>query len=192
MDEVICDTNQAMLDYHNNKYGTEFKKEQITTWSLETLYGYSSEEMSRFLDDFFSSPLHTSAAPIIGAVEGIERLKDHELVVISARPEHIRDITEKWIMRHFPNIFSHIHLLGHADALGGMEKSKGELAVELGIDIFLEDSLGNAKNIVTQGIPVILFDRPWNQESLPENVYRADSWKHALEHIESLFGIGKK
>ena len=189
IDEVLCDVNQSMLDYQNVTYSTSYKKEDIRSYFLEELFGYSATEMITFMEDFFATHVHEEALTVLGAVEGIEKLKGHELIVISARPQHQREVTELWLSKHFGPAFSQIHLLGNKDGLGGVTRSKGELAEELELELFVEDSLSNAMNISAKGIPVILLDTPWNQGILPENVYRVATWEKAMEKIQTLTSI---
>jgi uncharacterized HAD superfamily protein len=71
-------------------------------------------------------------------------------------------------------------------SLGGIKQSKEDLSIELGLNLFIEDSLSTAKKIAEKGIPVILLDKLWNQGELPENVRRVATWENVLVQIESL------
>jgi uncharacterized HAD superfamily protein len=186
MDEVLVDINQAMIDGYNEKHGTNFQKKDVKSFFLEELFGCTKEEMFEFMEEFFFSEHHKEAAPLIGAIEGIEQLKVYDLVLITARPEHVRSVTEEWLAKHFPNTFSEIHLIGDSIGLGGMKQTKGDMAIVLGIQIFIEDSLSNAKNIAAKGIPVVLIDAPWNQGDLPDDITRAFSWEEIVEHVTRL------
>jgi uncharacterized HAD superfamily protein len=60
----------------------------------------------------------------------------------------------------------------------------------LDIKIFIEDSLKNAFEISSHNIPVILLDKPWNQEeNLPENIHRVKDWDEILQKIEELKNV---
>jgi len=47
----------------------------------------------------------------------------------------------------------------------------------------IEDSPEQAKDCASNGIDVLLLDRPWNQIALPENITRVRSWKEITEII---------
>lgn len=187
MDEVLCELFLSLTDRFNTINGTFHNVRDIQHYDLEKLYGCTKEELGGLLREFFISKDHTTMVPIVGALEGIEKIKDFDLIIISARPEHTRNKTEEWLHKHFPNIFSDIHLIGDPSGLGGMALSKGEFAKELGIQVFIEDSLTNAKNIASYGIPVLLLDRTWNQGELPPLVTRAFSWEEAVSFIQKMF-----
>ena len=45
-----------------------------------------------------------------------------------------------------------------------------------------------ASAVAEMAIPVLLFDRPWNQGSLPRNVQRVRSWTEVLTQVAELNG----
>jgi uncharacterized HAD superfamily protein len=67
-------------------------------------------------------------------------------------------------------------------------RHKSGAASELQLDVFIEDELAVATAVGETAIPVLLFDRPWNQGVLPGNLRRVRSWTEALIQIAHLKG----
>jgi uncharacterized HAD superfamily protein len=186
-DEVLASLIEGLFDHHNKTRGTNLDKKDIKLTFISDYTGYSKEETSLFLDEFISSGAHSAIVPVAGAIEAIETLKDYELVIITIRPEHWRKETEAWLQKYFGDTFREVHMLGkESSSEGGVTQSKEDLSVGLGLSLFIEDSLSNAKKISAKGIPVILLDKPWNQEELPENIYRCTSWGDVLQIVKKL------
>lgn len=96
---------------------------------------------------------------------------------ISARGSHLRQVTEEWFLENALE-FDHIELIGSHDKI--------EAAKKYEVDIFLEDKHDNAVMIHEAcGIPVLLFDTPYNQDSLPNGVIRVRNWKEAHAWTEN-------
>lgn len=186
IDEVLAGLIAGIFGYHNKTRGSNFDPTNPESPFIQHYMNYSPEETADFLTEFYANTAHEDVPPVVGAIEAIQNLKNNELILITIRPEHFRTQTEEWLLHHFSNAFSEIHMLGDSLGVGGFKKTKGELAKELGIQIFIEDSLSNAKNISEKNIPVILLDKPWNQGELPENVFRVATWNLAVEKIKSL------
>ena len=83
---------------------------------------------------------------------------------------------------HYGNAFASVFFLGslHGNK-DGKKRTKREVCDELGIDIFIEDSMENAVNIASPTRPVFLLDKPWNQGELVGNVKRVKGWEGVME-----------
>lgn len=93
------------------------------------------------------------------------------MIFISARGSHLLDVTEDWFFQHGLT-FRHIELIGSHDKVETVKKHQ--------IELFFEDKHDNAVMIHEEcQIPVILFDTPYNQESIPNGVIRVRNWSEA-------------
>lgn len=103
---------------------------------------------------------------------------------MTAKPDYLREKTQIWLNKHYGDVFKEINFIGefHANQ-NGHKKSKGELCDEIGVDIFIEDSMANARNIARLHRPVLLIDSPWNQGELPDNVRRVSGWREVMEIV---------
>lgn len=187
VDEVLAAFVESLFNYHNKTRGTNFDKKEIKSNFFSDYVGFTKEETNLFLEEFFNSNSHVDILPIIGAVEAIQQLSDYDLIAITIRPESWRLQTEEWLSKNFKKSFSKLYMLGvEASSEGGILQSKEELSTELGLGLFIEDSLSTSKKISEKGIPVILLDKPWNQGELPEKIYRVRSWEGVMAKIKLL------
>lgn len=183
-DDVLMDFNGGLFNYYNSINGTSFTRKDITDFKLENLWGCSVEEVRKLVTDFYNSPEHDKNNLVEGASEAIELLsRDHDLIIVTARPEAVRPITERWLSKNFPNKFHSIHF---ADFLFSKGRSKGEICDELGVELFIDDGMHNAESIAATGKKVFLLDAPWNQGDLKPNIERVYSWKELVNKIKSL------
>ena len=105
--------------------------------------------------------------------------KQYELYYISARGENVFDITKKWF-ENYKVPYDHIECIG--------SHNKIEVAKKHRVEAFFEDKHDNAVEIAEElKIPVILFDTPYNQLSVPNNVIRVYNWTEANEWIQKNF-----
>lgn len=114
--------------------------------------------------------------PIQDAVNVINRFnKQHEVFFISARSLKHSDDTMNWLSNY--GLFSKkvIFLEG---------KSKVESCKNIGIEIFIEDSVVNAFELVQNGIEVILYKTEYNKMFIHEGVQHCDSWLEIEQMIE--------
>lgn len=181
LDDVLSDFSTAFSDYIKKNHDIEYSRDEITTYPLPDRI-----KDIRF-DGFYTSKEYNEPLPIKFAQEAIKILGNkYELIIISIRPDSVIDIVTAWLDIHFKDAFKHIHLIGLLTKSNGERMTKGELAKELGVSIFVEDSKRNAEDISSYNIPVILLDCPWNQGELPVNVTRVFSWNEAVKKIQTI------
>lgn len=185
LDDIILDFNNSLRGYYNEMYQTDYKREHMTSFYLDKVWGLPQNEMADRIRRFYNHEVHWATPPVPGAVESIKKLSgDHKLIVITAKPETIRQKTEEWLSRHFSNVFESLHFTNHfiGDAA---KRKKSEVCLELGVEVFVEDALHNAVDVAGAGIPVLLLDAPWNQGEIPSGVTRVFSWDEIVEKLNS-------
>ena len=103
----------------------------------------------------------------------------YELYYISARGENVLNVTKNWF--HEQQIpYNHIELIGSHDKISA--------AKNFAVDAFFEDKHDNAVMIAEElNIPVVLFNTPYNQQSVPTNVVRVNNWLEANDFIRRTF-----
>ena len=134
IDDILASYNKHFIEWYNVKYNTNINFEDIYTFNLDQLVNVSKEEANKLIDTFSNSDDCKNLTPIEYSVEYISHLRDFELISITSRAEHLRDITESWLEKYFPNIFKDVYFV--TDKNYNKIKSKGELAKELGVEIF--------------------------------------------------------
>jgi uncharacterized HAD superfamily protein len=185
-DDVLVNFNGGLAVFHNEKYGTSYTREEITSFNyFQKTWGVDPTEALRRMREFVHSDHHHRLSPILGAIDAVKYLKGkgHKLHMITARDEVIRGPTHSLAEMHFGPSFDGFHFLHRDDT--NVLGTKGDVCRKLEIDIMVEDSLENAVHIGEAGTRALLFDTPWNQTRiLPKNVTRVFSWKEALEEID--------
>jgi len=190
-DDVLFSFNEGMATFHNEFYETSYCLKDITSFDLKELWQCDLAESLRRMREFVTSDYHDQAPTMAGAIEAVRYLKkEYNLSIVTARDTVLFEQTWKIANRYFPGCFNEIHFLHDNDqnVLG----TKGDVCRRIGVDIMVEDSLGNAEHLSLSGVRTLLFDRPWNQAtSLPIQVTRVLDWQHALSEIKKHFAKTK-
>jgi len=119
------------------------------------------------------------------AQEVIRQLKEqHELIVISSRNKNIPEteqITRDWLEQNgivydrlILNTTSNIHFF-----------NKIKVCKDYGVEVMIEDHLELAREL-SEFIPVILFDYPYNRQLSSDRIIRVKTWDEVLHHIDRL------
>ncbi|MET3574757.1 hypothetical protein ACFFIY_10930 [Bhargavaea ullalensis] len=174
----------ALLPHINRKFNSSFILDDITAYSLtESFPMLDPEEFAAWFKEaepeiYRTSPAHEHVREILRSWNKI-----HELFYISARGLEVEDVTFGWFEEHqIP--YHHIELTG--------SHRKIEAARRLGVDVFFEDKHDNAVDIHEEvGIPVLLFDAPYNRMAVPDGVIRVHDWREADDWIKSEYSLKK-
>ncbi len=182
-DNVLMDFYSGINEYHNQKYNTDYSREKCVVVNLEKVWGCTTEEMHRRIVDFYHSDIHSETPPMAGAREALEKLRDsHSLVVVTSRPNFIKEKTMSWLDKHFPNLFDQVYFTNLYLGEAKHKKSKAEACKELGVDVFVDDFVSYATDVAQSGTKTLLLDAPWNRDvELHPNITRVNSWDHILE-----------
>lgn len=183
-DDILVEFMAPLFEFHNNRYGTTLKYEELLHFELEHFFGCGMEEKLRRILEFYLSVEHTQLVPVDGAVEALGMLsKTHIIHMVTARPIRVLKVTEALLERHFPKHFEGKHFTDHYFAKPGERTSKADICLKLGARAFIDDGLHNAIEVARVGIPVFLYDRPWNQGELSANITRVHSWREIVEQL---------
>lgn len=161
----------TFVPYINKSFEMNITLDDIKEYDLTPLLGISDKEFWKWMDEmepqiYKESPLADHARDVL-----LSWKDKHELIFISARRQHLLEITEEWFTAQNLH-YHHIELIGTHDKLKAVKKHA--------VEIFFEDKHDNACAISEEcNIPVILFNTPYNQDPVPEGVIRVDSWKEA-------------
>lgn len=122
--------------------------------------------------------------PVFGAVKAMNVLsRSYKLVIVTSKPDSLKTMTHTWVEKYFPNVFQGIYFTNTYVTPKQGKIKKSELCHELGIEIFIDDSIGNVLDVANVCERVFLLDRPWNQQQLtfPDNVTRSYSWQEIVD-----------
>ena len=182
-DDILFNFNGTISLWHNDLYGTNVALKDIVIYELENVWKCTKEEALKRVADFYQTSEHANAQPIFDAVNGVKTLsKDATLLIITSRPEELREVTQQWLNKHFPDLFKEIYFINYFHG-AGKKRTKSEVCKELGIEIFIDDSLYHANDISSIGTPVLLLNTPWNQGEVKPPITRVYSWKEIVEKL---------
>lgn len=184
IDDVIAKTGQIFYQKINEHFGLNINFTKVPSYDYvdKEVFkkGFSPHEFYDYLTKLqLTSTYHNELDPRRYLEDILKRFyqKGHLLYLISNRHVLILPYTLVWLKKIgiLPYLSGVIHNSYTQKPYG---KFKVREAKRLKLDLFLEDALDYALPLAESGIPVILFDRPWNQSlKLPKNVYRVDGWK---------------
>lgn len=175
IDGVIADTFPLLVRELNAYFKASFSLQDIFDYNIFKVYGLSETEVFLFLSERERALMEDPAVKE-GAVAHLALLSPkHEIYLVSARYEKYRPETERWLQKHGVP-YRELILLGSHDKRG--------ICTMLAVDLFIEDSLKNARQLSSCGIPVLLLDAPYNRGELPPLVRRCSSWEEIFRLIE--------
>jgi uncharacterized HAD superfamily protein len=116
----------------------------------------------------------------IAVLQRFEAMKDLDWRFITSRPDWARQSTRAWLDRHG---------LSHRELL--LTTRGKPLAVQMGLDAFIDDDIMTVRQLSAQGLHVFFMDNPWNQdEELPANCCRVCSWEDFDRELRQLSSSG--
>lgn len=188
LDEVLAEFVRAFLDFHNAKYGTKFKREDITSYNFYEIFKEGKSETMRKIYELYNTRYFKNMPLVPFSKFGINNLsKKHELFIVTSRPRMLSDKTFKWLDKHFGKKFSGVYFSGKPFS-SDREKSKAEICNQLGARVIIEDNLTYAVECALSGLNVLLFDCPWNkfdsiilEKDVRKRIRRVFSWKEIVD-----------
>lgn len=182
VDEVLAKFNESFASFVEQKLNREIPLSLFRTYNLCETLQLPIDKVDELYYEYFEHEISSEMEPILNSLEIIEELaKEHELIIITARDSMHKTHTINWLEKHYPRIFKEVYFTNE-DAEG----TKGDIAEKYNIDIHIDDAHHNIINVAKKGIPCLLFNKPWNQEDIPENVKRVHSWEEIRHEINSL------
>ncbi|MBE1553739.1 5' nucleotidase, NT5C type [Sporosarcina limicola] len=174
---VTCPT--SLLPHINAHFGSKLTLDDIKEYELTKAFTVDEKVFYEWYKG--AEPhIYSSSPAQVHAKEVLDHWKSQfELYYISARGNHVYDTTVDWFkQKEIP--YDHIELVG--------SHFKIDAAKKFNVDAFFEDKHDNAVDIHEElGIPVILFDTPYNRNPIPEGVIRVYNWQEANHCIQKLF-----
>ncbi len=185
LDDVLAAFNMAWLNYHNLKYGTNLTFDQLTTYKYADSFKIPNEIIFPRIFEFYDSEECRNIQPVEGSQDGISKLINHKLYVITARDVHIKENTINWIQKFFPNTFQDIVLTNQFTRDTSLkQEKKSDVCRRLSIDLLIDDGVHNAEEIAECGIKVLLLNKPWNQVCKEDkNIVRIKFWTEVTNFI---------
>ncbi len=187
LDDVLADSLPHYVQALNRRFGLTIDLVEAAWRIFDRFPQIPRREAHTFFSELIEDGFFSSRPLLPGAREAVESLaKDgHRLFIVTGRAARDAATTREWLEQ--------VGLLRHFNAVvhNGMEpvsRYKAGAATRLQLDLFIEDELEVATAIAETAIPVLLFDRPWNQGALPDTMQRVRSWTEVLTWIGAVDG----
>ena len=189
LDDVLVDSLPHYLQAFNARFSCEVSLADAAWRIADRFPQIPRQEADDFFSELIEDGFFSSRSPIPYAKEAVKTLADdgHALYIITGRTPRDERITMDWLTR--VGVLSHFEAVVHRTR-DPVERHKADVASGLALGLFIEDELAVALAVAETVIPVLLFDRPWNQGLLPGNVHRIESWHEALTQIANMNGNG--
>lgn len=150
------------------------------SYHLDQAYDLPLGLINAFLEQELTNIYH-KVRPLTGAIETLQELAEQgfKVILITARHDEHRSITEEWLHRHQIPYSALLH-----------DDDKAPRAVQRNIKLFIEDNAHNAEQISEKNIPVLLMNKYHNKYlSENEKIIRVDTWSKIREFILSYFKL---
>ncbi|MEA1960423.1 MAG: hypothetical protein U9N81_03890 [Bacillota bacterium] len=184
IDNTITNTREMIYKYAQT-FSTANKlaiQTDMNEYLIEKSLGWSQQTAHQFLAQYLPL-IYRDVSPKNDAIQVIKQLhQDHKIVLITARNQRdskVKAITQEWLEQH--------ELPYHKLVMNNTENvhhfSKLEACLEYEIDVMIEDHPDVCLEL-SQTLPVLIFDQPYNQHVQSEGITRVNTWRE----IKTLIG----
>lgn len=151
-------------------------------YTMEKQFELTDEENYKFWkENIFDLMVSIPTRPYAGNI--LKRIKEmgHEIIILTARDN--RYLTNQYAntMNFYVEEWLRKNNIPYDDIIAGPGKKKDKCA-KYKLDIMIEDKASNVLEI-SEIIPVLCFDAPYNSNIKKQNVHRVYSWYQIYQHF---------
>jgi uncharacterized HAD superfamily protein len=182
VDDVLAESLPGYLEAFRRRFGREVRIEEAA-WEIFRRYPViSPTQMWGFFSELEATDFLGTRPVYPDAVKAVKALAagGHQLFVVTGRLTQHQDHTRRLLQR--AGLLEFFEELVHREDEAASDY-KPRVARERGLDLLVEDELHVALAAVQVPMPVLLFDRPWNQGDLPPGVTRVAAWDQVLDSV---------
>ena len=192
VDDVLSVNVPAFLEFSNKKWGTSFTIDDFDEdWSK--MWKISHAEVMSRSKEMDEAGLVRDHKHLKDALPVLQKLSErYDLIIVTARRKVLKEDTDDWIDRYFPNIFKEIHFAGIWDDIEFRDKAhkmtKGDLVKQVGAEYLIDDQPKHCFAAADVGVVSILFgDYPWNRDvdATSNRLVRAHSWGEIGKYFDA-------
>lgn len=194
IDNTITYTTEMIMHYAEI-FGRERGLNTVldpNEYYLEEALGWPGKSVEEFFDIYLDS-IYRDVGPKEHAADVIQKLQKHNRIVLITSRNYqfgnIEEVTRNWLEQHditydelILNATPNMH---HFSKLG--------VCMQQGVNLMIEDHHDLAREL-SQFMPVVLFDYPYNRKVESENIIRVTNWIEAEKWVERLtqtYGISR-
>lgn len=184
-DDTLFPTAKYFIDSYNKKFNANVDFEYQHEPDYDG-WGVSDAELLRRLgmlqdaEEYRQIEMYDNAVRVLNNL----RIKGHKLIVVTARKEHERLITESMIERDAPGVFDAIEFVGWYG-------SKHEALRKIGADVLVDDSIHHLNKALEEGVlnpgcALLFGDFPWSRtvSDAGSGIARCADWIEVEQGIE--------
>lgn len=163
MNRIAVDIDETLVHFLPNL--AKFHKKQLPQGKYRYLYrnifGVEEKVSKKMVIDFYNSDEFHNLRPIVGCQTKLKELrkKASKLYIVTGRQYYVRQRTEDWINKHFPDIFDDIVI---TNSFTPHEVSKIDIFKSFNIDTVIDDDSKVCLESARTGI------KPYNYTHFPE------------------------
>ena len=166
----FCIDNHIQRGFHPHEY------------MMEQQFELTDEENYKFWREYiFDLMVSIPTRPYAGNVLKALKEMGHEIVILTARDN--RYLTNQYAntMNFYVEEWLHKNNIPYDEIITGPGKKKDK-CIKHKLDIMIEDKASNILEI-SDVIPVLCFDAPYNLEIVKDNVHRVYSWYQIYQYF---------
>lgn len=151
-------------------------------YMMEEQFGLTDEENYRFWKEYiFDLMVSIPTRPYAAKVLGLLREMGHEIVILTARDNRYLTNQYEDTMNFYVEEWLNKNNIPYDEIIAGPGRKKDK-CIKNNIDIMVEDKASNVVSI-SDVIPVLCFDAPYNLDVDKENVIRVYSWYQIYKYF---------
>ena len=193
MKKIGIDIDGVLTDVYNwylingKKYADSLGKSLVNEkgYDAKEMYDLTDEEFTDFIDKTIWNYSKDEPARK-DAKETLEKLLDnnYELIIITARYKADKDNENGKKMRECVKKWLNNNGLKYSNIIFSDDKTK--ICKDNSIDLMIEDKPDTIINL-SNYIPVICFNAPYNENIKGKNIYRVFNWNEVYNQINEIF-----
>lgn len=164
IDEVLVPFLFPMAQWR----GVHLPRKEKYPYLYRDIFSISEPESQKMVRAFYSSQAFKNLKPIPGARAKLSALRQNadKIYVVTGRQDIVRDTTEWWLEKYFPDIFDDLIL---TNSFTPLEVKKADICRSLALDTMIDDNIGICTDCINSGINAIHFVGedvyPWCEET---------------------------
>ncbi|HWU39860.1 MAG TPA: HAD family hydrolase [Candidatus Acidoferrum sp.] len=182
VDDVLAESLPGYVEAFRQCFGLDVRIEEAA-WEIFRRYPQiSATQMWGFFSDLEASDFLGTRPVYPEAVRAVKAMASdgHRLFVVTGRLSQHREHTRRLL--EGAGLLEFFEELVHREQETAPDY-KSRIVREMKLDLLIEDELHVALAAAAVPIPVLLFDRPWNQAELPAGITRVTDWDQALRLV---------
>ena len=190
MDDVLCETARGCLAIIERQFGKRVAYECLTSFDLGRACELGPEETAALYHIVHHPDELLNLEPIPAAIPVLRQwiASGYEIAIVTGRPPATYEPSIQWLkIQEVPyHSFVMVDKYGRFETQNTIAVSLAELT-EKSFYFGVEDSPTMARFLAEQmGVPVKLFDRPWNQTAGEHpNIKRYSHWREIADPEDS-------